>query len=92
MKEFVGFCEEAHADFAIFERLQNIAFTEDEYSRNAVQFPAHPFYDEFIDLIKDPAFRTSRVWHDFDFEGVDNMSREEAWQRLTGAPTTQLVT
>jgi hypothetical protein len=82
MKAFVDFCDEMCADFAIFERLQNIAFTEDEYRRKAVHHPGHRLYGEFIDVIKDPVFRTKRVWHDFDYDGVDNMSREEARQRL----------
>jgi hypothetical protein len=88
MKEFVQFCDDMHADFAIFERLQNIAFTEEEFRRNAVHFPDHPLHSEFIAVIKDPVFRTSRVWHDFDYAGVDNMPREEAWQRLVGAPSS----
>jgi tetratricopeptide (TPR) repeat protein len=83
MKAFVAFCDEMHADFAIFERLQNIAFTEDEYRRKAVHHPEHPLYAEFIEVIKDPVFRTKRVWHDFDYDGVDNLSREEARNRIS---------
>jgi MoaA/NifB/PqqE/SkfB family radical SAM enzyme len=86
MKAFVAFCDEMHADFAIFERLQNIAFTQDEYERLAVHLPDHPLYDDFLQVIKDPVFRTKRVWHDFDFPDVDNMSREEARERLTAVP------
>ena len=86
MKAFVTFCDEMHADFAIFERLQNIAFTKDEYRQLAVHLPDHPLYDDFLQLIKDPVFRTKRVWHDFDFPEVDNMSREEARERLTAVP------
>jgi hypothetical protein len=82
MKAFVAFCDEMCADFAIFERLQNIAFSEDEYRQKAVHHPSHRLYADFIDVIKDPVFRTKRVWHDFDYDGVDNMSREEARQRL----------
>ena len=86
MKAFINFCDEMGADFAIFERLQNIVFTEEEYRRKAVHFPDHPLYGEFIEVIKDPVFRTGRVWHDFDYDGVDNMSWEEARQRLVVAP------
>ncbi|MFZ1008139.1 MAG: SPASM domain-containing protein, partial [Candidatus Sulfotelmatobacter sp.] len=58
MKSFINFCAEMGADFAIFERLQNIVFTEEEYRRKAVHFPDHPLYGEFIEVIKDPVFRT----------------------------------
>jgi hypothetical protein len=85
MKAFVAFCDEMHADFAIFERLQNIAFTGDEYRRKAVHHREHQLYREFIEVIKDPVFRTQRVWHDFDYDGVDNMSREEARHRIVEA-------
>jgi uncharacterized protein YjlB len=34
-------------------------------------------------VIKDPVFRTKRVWHDFDYDGVDNLSREEARNRIS---------
>src|SRR6516164_999237 len=82
MRAFVEFCASMNADFAIFERLQNIAFTHDEYRRKAVHYPDHPLYDEFIKVIKDPIFRTKRVWHDFDYPGVEKMSAEEARSRL----------
>ena len=95
MKAFVGFCDEMHADFAIFERLQNIAFSQEDYRNKAVHYPDHPRYREFIEAIKDPVFRAKRVWHDFDYDGVDNMSRDEARDRLAtveaavNAPPTQ---
>ena len=97
MKAFVSFCEEMAGDFIIFERLQNIAFSPEEYRRKAVHHPDHLLYREFIEVIKDPVFRAKRVWHDFDYDGVDNMSREEARERLTGVPelrqdTEQAVT
>jgi MoaA/NifB/PqqE/SkfB family radical SAM enzyme len=88
MKEFVHFCEEMCADLAIFERLQNIAFTEEEFHRKAIHFPEHPLHCEFIAVIKDPVFRTTRVWHDFDYAGVDNMTREEAWERIIAASSS----
>jgi hypothetical protein len=86
MKAFVEFCDEMRADFSIFERLQNIAFTQEEYRRKAVHYPDHPLYGEFIEVIKDPAFRKQRVVHDFDYDGVDNLSRDEARQRLVSLP------
>ena len=85
MREFVAFCDEMHADFAIFERLQNIAFTAEEYRLNAVHHPDHPSHAEFIEIIKDPVFRTKRVWHDFDYDGVEKMTGEEARDRLAEA-------
>jgi hypothetical protein len=86
MKSFVDFCDEMRADFAIFERLQNIAFTIEEFGQKAVHHADHPLYGEFIRVIKDPVFRSKRVWHDFDYGGVENMSREEARARLARAP------
>jgi hypothetical protein len=72
------------ADYAIFERLQNIAFTDEEFRGKAIHSPDHRLYGEFIGVIKDPIFRTKRVFHDFDYDGVANISREEARQRLVG--------
>lgn len=82
MPAFVQFCEEMHADYAIFERLQNIAFSQAEFCENAVHYPDHPLYAEFIQVIKDPIFRQRNVWHDFDYEGVTNLSSEEARKRV----------
>jgi hypothetical protein len=83
MREFVAFCEDMNCDFAIFERLQNLgAFTHDEYRCKAVHHETHPLHAEFIDIIRDPLFRDKRVWHDFDYEGVMNMSRQEATERF----------
>jgi hypothetical protein len=84
MKAFVDFCDEMCADYAIFERLQNIAFTDEEFRGKAIHSPDHRLYGEFIGVIKDPIFRTKRVFHDFDYDGVANISREEARQRLVG--------
>ena len=85
MRAFVAFCDEMLADFAIFERLQNIAFTHEEYKARAVHYPDHPLYDSFIEVIRDPVFRARRVWHDFDYPGVENMSVAEVRQRMAGA-------
>jgi hypothetical protein len=84
MRAFVDFCDEMLADFAIFERLQNIAFTHEEYKARAVHYPDHAIYAEFIEVIRDPVFRTKRVWHDFDYPGVENMPATEARERLAG--------
>src|SRR5205085_4823936 len=78
MAAFVRFCEEMHADYAIFERLQNIAFSHEEFRQKAVHYPDHPLYLEFIEIIKDPIFREKHIWHDFDYDGVANIASEEA--------------
>jgi len=86
MKEFVAFCQRMNCDFVIFERLQNLgAFSDAEYRERAVHYPTHPLYREFIDVIGDPVFRGSIVWHDFSYDEVENMSREEAVNRLAVA-------
>jgi Iron-sulfur cluster-binding domain len=90
MRAFVEFCARMNADFTIFERLQNIAFTHEEYRRKAVHYPDHPLYGEFIEVIKDPIFRAKQVWHDFDYPGVEKMSAEEARSRLREVPNTAL--
>jgi hypothetical protein len=91
MDEFVAFCEDMNCDFAIFERLQNLgAFTLDEYRCKAIHHETHPLHAEFIEMIKDPLFRGAKVWHDFDYDGVVNMSREEAntrYAKLRGSYT-----
>jgi sulfatase maturation enzyme AslB (radical SAM superfamily) len=81
MAAFVSFCEEMHADFTIFERLQNIAFTHENYRKKAVHYSDHPLYAEFIEVIKNPIFREWRVWHDFDYDGVPKMTRDEVRSR-----------
>jgi iron-sulfur cluster protein len=84
MREFVDFCASMNADFAIFERLQNLGtFAPEDYAVKAVHHPSHPRYRAFIEVIKDPIFRSRQVWHDFDFPGVDKMSSEEAVARLS---------
>jgi Iron-sulfur cluster-binding domain len=85
MEAFVEFCDEMAADYAIFERLQNIAFSAEEFRQRAVHYTDHPLYAEFIEIIKAPVFRTKRVWHDFDYDGVEKMSGEEARERLSEA-------
>jgi hypothetical protein len=91
MAEFVDFCASMNCDFVLFERLQNIAFTQDEYRRKAVHYPNHPLYLEFIEIIKDPIFRTTEVWHDFDYPGVEKMSAQEARDRLHRPPRDALA-
>jgi hypothetical protein len=85
MCAFVEFCERMNADFAIFERLQKLALTGEEFKDKAVHQPSHPLYREFIDVVRDPIFRAKRVWHDFDFPGVEKMSEEEALERSQAA-------
>jgi Iron-sulfur cluster-binding domain len=76
MRDFVEFCANMKADYAIFERLQNLgAFTHDEYMDRAVHYPSHPLYREFIEEITDPIFLGSAVSHDFDFPGVGKLSQ-----------------
>jgi hypothetical protein len=82
MPDFVAFCREMNCDFVIFERLQNLgAFTGDEYRQRAVHSRDHASYGQFIDVIRQPIFRQQSVWHDFDYEGVTNIGREEALGR-----------
>jgi hypothetical protein len=83
MPAFIDFCDEMLADYAIFERLQNIAFTDEQFRNLAVHMPNHPRYPEFIEMIKQPIFRQKRVWHDFDYDGVEIMTSKEASERLS---------
>jgi hypothetical protein len=69
MPAFVDFCAEMHADNAIFERLQNITFSPEEYLEKAVHRPEHRLFDEFIRTINHPTLGAPRCWHDFDFPG-----------------------
>jgi len=81
MKAFIQFCDEMHADFAVFERLHKGGFVRAEFLHKAVHYSNHPLYCKFIEVIKDPIFKSWRVYHDFDYDGVNNMSREEARER-----------
>ena len=85
MPAFVDLCHDMRVDFAIFERLQNLAFDDAEFRRKAVHDARHPMYSEFIALIRDPIFRQERVWHDFDYPDVENMGRDAALRRLERA-------
>jgi MoaA/NifB/PqqE/SkfB family radical SAM enzyme len=82
MPEFVEFCASMNADFAIFERLQNIAFSANEYRAKAVHYPDHPLYAEFLGVVGNPIFASPRVWHDFDYVGAAKMSSDDARKRL----------
>lgn len=82
MREFIDFCDEMNADFVLFERLLNIAFSHQEYRQKAVHYPDHPRHEEFLKIIRDPIFRTWRVWHDFDYPGVENLPAQEARRRI----------
>jgi iron-sulfur cluster protein len=90
MPEFVDFCVSMNCDFVIFERLQNIAFSAEEFRSKAVHFPDHPLYAEFISVVSNPIFADPRVWHDFDYEGIRKLTSEEARSRLTRALTPVL--
>jgi hypothetical protein len=74
-----------NADFAIFERLQNIAFSVKDYRAKAVHYPEHPQYGEFLAIVGDPIFANPRVWHDFDYQGAAKMTSDQARERLATA-------
>lgn len=78
MPAFIDFCHDMQADSTIFERLQNIAFTEEEYHLKAVHRPNHPDHAAFITLIHDPIFRARDIWHDFDYPGISPSTIEGA--------------
>jgi tetratricopeptide (TPR) repeat protein len=91
MPEFVDFCASMNADYAIFERLQNIVFSWDEFRQKAVHYPDHPLYGEFLGIISSPIFASPRVWHDFDYEGAAKMTSDEARKRLKTALPSSLA-
>ena len=82
MREFLDFCYEMKADFAIFERLLNMVFSDREYRQKAVHHTGHPMHEEFLAIIRDPIFRAWRVWHDFDYPGVEKIAAQEAKRRF----------
>ena len=82
MLDFVDFCISMNCDYAIFERLQNICFTAEEFRSKAVHLPDHPFHSEFLGVVRNPIFASPRVWHDFDYEGAAMLASEEARKRF----------
>ena len=82
MPEFVDFCASMNCDFAIFERLQNIAFSIDEFRSKAVHLPEHRLHADFLAVVSNPIFGDLRVWHDFDYEGAAKLTSDEARKRL----------
>jgi hypothetical protein len=86
MAEFVAFAKNFNCDFVIFERLQNLgAFSHEHFLERAVHRPEHRLHQEFLQVIGDPVFLDTAVWHDFDYEGVMNLSREKVRERLSSA-------
>jgi len=83
MIKFVNFCKQLNADFAIFERLQNLGtFTDEEFKKRAVHRQDHPLYDEFITIVSNPVFSQEIVWSDFNYFGSQILDPEKAKQRL----------
>jgi len=76
MPAFIDFRDEMRADWVIFERLQNIVFSNEEFRHKAVHYRDHPRHEEFINIISDPIFQKAGVWHDFDYDGVDGMASD----------------
>jgi MoaA/NifB/PqqE/SkfB family radical SAM enzyme len=70
MRDFVTFGESMNADYVQFERLQNLAFTQEDYEQKAVHHSHHPFHGDFIAEISDPIFRSECVYHDFNSDGL----------------------
>lgn len=93
MKQFVEFGNRFNVDYVIFERLQNLgAYSWDEFRSKAVHLSEHPLHNEFLDVIRDPLFGRTMVWHDFEWEGVAAMSEQEALARInTTVEMTQFV-
>jgi len=83
MAEFVRFGVSMNCDLVIFERLQNLgAYTDKEFLKRAVHRSEHPLHREFLEVIRNPLFKEKSVWHDFDYDGVQILTREEARARL----------
>jgi hypothetical protein len=82
MREFLDFCDGMKADFGMFERLLNMVFSDREYRQKAVHRAGHPMHEEFLAIIRDPMFRAWRVWHDFDYPGVEKIAAQEAKRRF----------
>ena len=86
MRDFIAFCKSLNADFAIFERLQNLgSFSNEEYIARAVHHQDHPLYNDFINEISDPVFEEGIVWSDFNYFGAKKISNENAKERLKKA-------
>jgi hypothetical protein len=86
MRNFIAFCKSLNADFAIFERLQNLgSFSNEEYIARAVHHQDHPLYKDFINEISDPVFEEGIVWSDFNYFGAKKISNENAKERLKNA-------
>jgi hypothetical protein len=93
MKQFVEFGKRFSVDFVIFERLQNLgAYSWDEFKSKAVHLTDHALHHEFLEIVRDPVFGQQVVWHDFEWEGVTNLSDQDASARMnTAVDMTQFV-
>ena len=68
-----------------FERLQNTTLPRRNAGARLSVTPNHPLCGAFIEVIKDPVSGTMHLWHDFDYDGIDNVRRDDARDRVAGA-------
>ena len=68
-----------------FERLRNIDFTEEECRRKAVHYPQSSTLWRVHRSDQDPVSGTMHLWHDFDYDGIDNVRRDDARDRVASA-------
>jgi MoaA/NifB/PqqE/SkfB family radical SAM enzyme len=66
MPEFLQFSKSMSGDIVIFERLQNITFSADEYKMKAVHLIDHPLYSDFREIVNQQQFCAHWIWHDFE--------------------------
>lgn len=69
MPEFVEFGDRFGCDAIMFERLQNLVFSPEEYAEKAVHVPESRHYEEFREICRHPNLRRDAVqrYSDFDF-------------------------
>lgn len=67
MGDFVRFAKHYGCDRVLFERLQKIAQTEEEFKQQAVHLTESPYFQLFLDQIRHPIMQDEIVVGDFDY-------------------------
>jgi MoaA/NifB/PqqE/SkfB family radical SAM enzyme len=66
MADFVDMCHALDPEsYVIFEKLEKMALTAEEYAAMAVHHPLHPLHEAFLEITRQPKFKSDLIAADF---------------------------